>query len=94
LMSQRCAASADGIYSSFTVAGRDSLPAEPDGWVSTPLTLATTELLVGGTVTEPDTRTSLSDPAGDTPILSLRRITPPGFLTQSFATDSSAGCTS
>jgi large exoprotein involved in heme utilization and adhesion len=37
LMSQRCAASADGIYSSFTVAGRDSLPAEPGGWLSSPL---------------------------------------------------------
>jgi large exoprotein involved in heme utilization and adhesion len=53
LMSQRCAASADGIYSSFTVAGRDSLPAEPGGWLSSPLALAPAEL-VGGTVTEPD----------------------------------------
>jgi hypothetical protein len=93
LMSQRCAASADGIYISFTVAGRDSLPAEPGGWVSSPLALPSAEL-VGGTVTEPDTRTSLSDPAGETPILSLRRIAPPGFLTQTFAAGSPGGCTS
>jgi filamentous hemagglutinin family protein len=93
LMSQRCAASADGIYSTFTVTGRDSLPAEPGGWISSPLALASTEM-VGGTVTEPDTRKSLSDPAGETRILSLRRIAPFGFLTQTFAADSSGGCTS
>jgi large exoprotein involved in heme utilization and adhesion len=93
LMSQRCAASADGIYSSFTVAGRDSLPAEPDGWLSSPLALATTEL-VGGAASEKDSHTRLSEPAGEMPILSLRRIAPRGFLTQSFAVDSSGGCTS
>jgi hypothetical protein len=93
LLSQRCAVLAGGTVSSFTIAGRDSLPAEPGGWVSSPLALTPAEL-VGGTVIEPDTRTSLSDPAGETPILSLRRIAPPGFLTQSFATDLSTGCAS
>jgi filamentous hemagglutinin family protein len=93
LMSQRCAASADGIYSSFTVAGRDSLPAEPDGWLSSPLALANTEL-VGGAASEKDSHTSLSEPAREMPILSLRRMAPRGFLTQSFAVDSSAGCAS
>src|SRR6185437_15385671 len=39
LMRQRCAASAEGIYSSFAVAGRDSLPAEPGSWLSSPLPL-------------------------------------------------------
>jgi hypothetical protein len=28
------------------------------------------------------------------PVLSLRKIAPPGFLTQAFAVDWSAGCTS
>jgi len=37
--------------------------------------------------------TSQSEPVQETPILSLRRIAPPGFLTQSFAGESS-GCTS
>jgi large exoprotein involved in heme utilization and adhesion len=91
LMGQRCAASADGIYSSFTIAGRDSLPAEPGGWLSSPLALAPVELV--GTATRPNAYTSTSESAGDTSILSLRRIAPPGFLTQSFAMESSRGCT-
>jgi large exoprotein involved in heme utilization and adhesion len=89
LMGQRCAASADGIYSSFTVAGRDSLPAEPGGWFSSPLALATTE-----PDSRPATESGQSEPAQETPILSLRRIAPPGFLIQSFATNSSTGCAS
>jgi len=92
LMSQRCAASAEGIYSSFAVAGRDSLPPEPGGWLSSPLALASAEP-VGGSITEPNTRTS-GEPATDMPILSLRRIAPPGFLTHSFAWDISSGCRS
>jgi large exoprotein involved in heme utilization and adhesion len=91
LVSQRCAALAGGNASSFTVAGRDSLPAEPSGWVSSPLALATTEL-VSSTTTEPETRTTRS--TEEMPVVSLRRIAPPGFLNQSFAGDSSGGCTS
>ncbi len=59
LFNQRCAALDDGNFSSFTVAGRDALPAEPGGWLSSPLALTTGEL-VGSTATEPETRTSLS----------------------------------
>src|SRR5262249_56761839 len=92
LLTQRCAALAGGNYSSFTVAGRDSLPAEPSSWLSSPLALATPEL-VGSTASEPETPISLSEQTDETPILSLRRIAPPGFLTQSFAVDGS-GCTS
>jgi large exoprotein involved in heme utilization and adhesion len=88
LLSQRCAALAGGNISSFTVAGRDSLPAEPGGWLSSPLALATAEL--DG---RPATETSQSEPTQETPILSLRRIAPPGFLTQRFATGST-GCAS
>src|SRR5262249_43864212 len=93
LVTQRCAALAGGNFSSFTVAGRDSLPAEPSSWLSSPLALATAEL-VGSRAIEPGVPTSLSEPADEMPILSLRRIAPPGFLIQSFAVDSSAGCTS
>jgi large exoprotein involved in heme utilization and adhesion len=85
LMNQRCAAVSEGIFSSFTVAARDSLPAEPSGWISSPLALASTESL--GT----DSQMSLSKP-GSVPILSLRFV-PPGFLTQSFAVESSTSCT-
>jgi filamentous hemagglutinin family protein len=92
LLSQRCAALAGGNFSSFTVAGRDSLPAEPGGWLSSPLAVSLSES-GGGTLTEAGPRTSLSEPAGEMPHLSLRQIAPPGFLTQAFAVDWS-GCTS
>ena len=85
LLSQRCTALAGGTISSFTVAGRDSLPAEPGGWVSTPLALSISGS-EEGTVREADR--GVED---ETPLLSLRKIAPPGFLTQAFAVDSS-GC--
>ncbi|BFU96568.1 MAG: protein of unknown function [Nitrospira sp.] len=37
LLSQRCAAIARGEVSSFVVAGRDTLPIEPGGWLTSPL---------------------------------------------------------
>jgi large exoprotein involved in heme utilization and adhesion len=121
LLSQRCAALAGGTFSSFTVAGRDSLPAEPGSWLSNPLALTT---LSGGTglaangeaegVVQGERREAGGEGErqrderemhewrerqeaggeGETPILSLRQIAPPGFLTQAFAVDGSAGCTS
>jgi hypothetical protein len=69
LVSQRCAALAGGNVSSFTVAGRDSSPAEPGDWLSSPIALTTAEL--DG---RPTTETSQSEPAQVTPILSLRGI--------------------
>jgi large exoprotein involved in heme utilization and adhesion len=81
LLSQRCAAIAGGSISSFTVAGRDSLPSEPGGWVSSPLALSMSES-EEGTVRE-----------ANGGLLSLRKIAPSGFLTQAFAMDSS-GCDS
>src|SRR5262245_41722582 len=93
LITARCAALAQGNFSSFTVAGRDSLPAEPSHWHSSPLASATSDF-GGGPVSEASMRTSPSESADEMPVLSLRRIAPPGFLTQSFAADWSAGCTS
>jgi len=92
LLNLHCAKLAQGIFSSFAVAGRDSLPAEPSSWLNSPLAVVIPEL-VGRTATEPDTRTSLSESTEEMPVLSLRLIAPPGFLTQSFAVDGS-GCTS
>jgi large exoprotein involved in heme utilization and adhesion len=142
LLNQRCAALAGGQLSSFTVAGRDSLPAEPGSWLSSPLAtlnagagpepkgegvaLGTSEgdamsRLSG--LSSPSSlsgRSSLSglvrtripyDQIDETdqtnqidqtneinqtnqPVLSLRKIAPPGFLTQTFAVDWSAGCSS
>ncbi len=93
LLNQRCAALAGGEFSSFTVAGRDSLPTEPGNWLASPLVLGPAGFSAG-TVTETDTRASLDEPAGETPLLSLRQIAPAGFLTQAFALDWSAGCQS
>jgi filamentous hemagglutinin family protein len=87
LLSQRCAALAGGSISSFTVAGRDSLPAEPGGWVSSPLALSISE---SENVPVREADRMMSD---ETPLLSVRKIAPPGFLTQAFAVDAS-GCTS
>jgi len=85
LMSQPCAALAGGMFSTFTLTGRDMVPPEPDGWLSSPLALAMSDS--GSSEISPPT--SQSEP----PLISLRRIAPPGFLTQSFATDST-GCAS
>ena len=90
LLSQRCAALAGGNVSSFTVAGRDSLPAEPGGWIPSPLALSMSE---SETATLREAGPSTTPSEEGTPLLSLRKIAPPGFLTQSFAVDSS-GCAS
>ena len=87
LLSQRCTAIAGGSISSFTVAGRDSLPTEPGGWLSSPVALSAPES-EDGTVREANR--TMSD---ETPLLSLRKIAPSGFLTQAFAVESS-GCQS
>jgi filamentous hemagglutinin family protein len=39
LLSQRCAAQGNGRLSSLVVAGRDRLPAEPGGWMMSPMTV-------------------------------------------------------
>jgi large exoprotein involved in heme utilization and adhesion len=92
LLSQRCAALAGGNASSFTVAGRETLPAEPGGWLSTPLTLIMSQ---SDDRTARATASTDSGEAGkDSPLLSLRKIAPPGLLIQSFADQSSSGCAS
>src|SRR5206468_5110394 len=83
LLSQRCAALAGGNFSSFTVAGRDSLPAEPGGWLASPLALSMSES-GDGTLTEAISLRSAGEAAKEIPLFSLRQIAPPGFLTQSF----------
>lgn len=81
LLNQRCAALAAGNVSSFTVAGRDSLPAEPGGWVSSPLALtapAADATLQASVESGPEDR-------NEDQVISVRKIAPAGFLTQSFA---------
>jgi len=103
LLNQRCASLAGGEFSSFTVAGRDSLPTEPGSWLASPL--ATLDAGMGlGVKAEGGKAEGMSASAGqvasgqwrvgDTPILSLRQIAPAGFLTQAFAVDEPTGCQS
>ena len=110
LLTQRCAALAQGNFSSFTVAGRDSLPAEPGSWLSAPLAITTLSAGAGQGARgegndgreaggEPPSPSPLpqwgrGDGEGEMPILSLRQIAPPGFLTHTFAVDEAAGCRS
>ena len=88
LVSQRCAAIAGGNISSFSVAGRESLPVEPGAWLAGPLAVA----MSGSSEIGPPTRQTELE--GDTPLISLRRIAPPGFLTQTFAMGLSTDCAS
>ena len=95
LLTQRCASLAGGEFSSFTVGGRDSLPTEPGSWLASPLATLNAGMGRGGK-TE-GVKAEGERPVargGDIQILSLRQIAPAGFLTQAFAVDWSAGCTS
>jgi large exoprotein involved in heme utilization and adhesion len=93
LLTQRCASLAKREMSSFTVAGRDSLPTEPGGWLSSPLAAVSADAEPVARGEGRESVTVGASPTGETVLLSLRRIAPPGFLTQAFAVDWS-GCTS
>jgi filamentous hemagglutinin family protein len=96
LLNQSCAAVAGGQFSSFTVAGRDNLPLEPGGWLSSPLasTIPRPHDTHDESATNAGSRVKRAEPMRERPLLSLRRIAPPGFLTKAFAAPSSAGCAS
>jgi filamentous hemagglutinin family protein len=93
LLNQHCAALAGGEFSSFTVAGRDSLPTEPGSWLASPLAFGSAGFSAGA-VTERGAQARVIDPAQEMTVLSLRQIAPAGFLTQAFAVDQSASCQS
>jgi filamentous hemagglutinin family protein len=90
LLNQRCASLAGGEFSSFTVAGRDSLPTEPDSWLASPLAA----LNAGMGLKVKAEGGKAEGERLETPLLSLRQIAPAGFLTQAFAVDWSASCQS
>lgn len=91
LLNQRCAALAGGEFSSFTVAGRDSLPTEPDSWLASPLFAFGAGEALGVRGEGVTLRASTPD---ENTLLSLRQVAPSGFLTQAFAVDWSADCQS
>lgn len=98
LTTVRCAAQMGGPVSSFVVAGRDTLPAEPGGWMMSALATASAGAGLGARsegergLSGPGRTGASSHQIDQTPILSLRRMNPAGFLTQAFAVDGAAGC--
>lgn len=92
LVTQRCAALANGQASSFVVAGREQLPADPGGWLTSPLAFAGLESdrFDNGAVASAPMALTIQD----TETVSLRRITPPGFLIAHFAESEATGCRS
>jgi large exoprotein involved in heme utilization and adhesion len=95
LVTQRCAALVNGQASSFVVAGREQLPADPGGWLSGPIALAgiDVERFGEGTVAE---GTSHLEPRTSNLLasdrVSLRRLTPARFLMANFADSDATGC--
>jgi filamentous hemagglutinin family protein len=95
LVTQRCAALVNGQASSFVVAGREQLPADPGGWLSGPIALAgiDVERFGEGTVAE---GTSNLEPRTSNLLasdrVSLRRLTPARFLMANFADSEATGC--
>ncbi|NOU09780.1 MAG: filamentous hemagglutinin N-terminal domain-containing protein [Nitrospira sp.] len=100
LLQNRCVALAGGEQSTFILTGRNTLPVEPGGWLSSPVSMEhwtgvspehASALMVQrrGSNAWP----AMVTPKGEANVLSLRRLTPPGFLVRAFATPST-GCPS
>ena len=102
LQTGRCAALANSQSSSLIIAGRETLPTEPGGWLPSPLALLSEGPGLGVRGEGLSGLSRSSDPRHETnqidqtdqALLSLRRLTPAGFLTQSFAESESTGCRS
>lgn len=90
LLSQRCAAIARGEVSSFVVAGRDTLPTEPGGWLPSPLAFGSPEAGAVVQAGNPENSSESIDPA----ILSLRRLPSPSKIAPLLAEDWVTDCTS
>jgi large exoprotein involved in heme utilization and adhesion len=88
LLSQRCAAIARGEVSSFVMAGRDTLPTEPGGWLASPLAFGPPEAGAAVQAGEP----SLSSESPSPLILSLRRLPSPSKVAQLLGDDWLTDC--
>lgn len=92
LLTQRCAALANGQASSFVVAGREQLPADPGGWLTSPLAFAALGESLDTADAVASIPTVMAMAAHDTGTVSLRRLTPAGFLIANFADSEATGC--
>lgn len=101
LLQNRCVALAGGEQSTFILAGRDTLPSEPGGWLNSPVgmdhwTGEGTEDHASGLLVqrEPPSGSPILAAFHDkSPSLSLRRLTPHEFLVRAFAAGTT-GCPS
>lgn len=101
LLQNRCVALAGGEQSTFILAGRDTLPSEPGGWLSSPVgidhwTGEGTEDHASGLLVQrkpPSGSPVLAAFHDKSPTLSLRRLTPHGLLVRAFAAGTT-GCPS
>ncbi len=101
LLQNRCVAMVNGEQSTFILAGRDTVPAEPGGWLSSPVSMehwTGEDIEKHASALVVRSRGSIKSPSvaahkDETTVLSLRGLTPPGFLVRTFAIDST-GCPS
>jgi filamentous hemagglutinin family protein len=94
LLTQRCAALASGQASSFVVAGREQLPSDPGGWLSSPLAFAALGESLDADYAVTSAPAIMPMASHDTGTVSLRRLTPTGFLMANFAESEATGCRS
>jgi filamentous hemagglutinin family protein len=94
LLTQRCAALANGRASSFVVAGREQFPSDPGGWLSSPLAFAALGEGLDADNAVAAAPAVMATATHDTGTVSLRRLTPTGFLMANFAESAATGCRS
>ncbi len=92
LVTQRCAALANGQASSFVIAGREQLPSDPGSWLTSPLYATGVGEGQGVRGKGLEGLSTNEGREADTQILSLRRLTPAGFLIANFADSKATGC--
>ena len=94
LLTQRCAALANGQASSFVVAGREQLPSDPGGWLTSPLAFTALGEHLDADHAAAAAPATMPIAGHDTGMVSLRRLTPAGFLMANFAESEATGCRS
>ncbi len=94
ILTQRCAALANGQASSFVVAGREQLPSDPGGWLTSPLAFAALGENLGTGHAASSVPAIMPIAGHDTGTVSLRRLTPAGFLMANFSDSEATGCRS
>jgi filamentous hemagglutinin family protein len=94
LLTQRCSALVNGQASSFVVAGREQLPSNPGGWLTSLPALAALGENLDADNAVASISTIMAIAADNTSTVSLRRLTPAGFLMANFAESEATGCRS